>query len=209
MLDHVQWTGGGTGAGKTTIVHRVADESRLVVYITDTAIRVHAARLDACAAPLLESFRRMSMDERWVLPGAAEMYRTFPWFHGEGFDLLVEDLRSLPGNRRCSRRGVSAAARLRAPASVRPESCGEAHPDPGVPTGGVCRARSVGGVLDAHNRPRASHGHWVAICWRSSVLPAVGGRRAAERKGSPQRPERKIKCHTWAVSGSFMATEDS
>ena len=24
------------------------------------------------------------------------MYRTFPWFHGEGFELLVDDLRSLP-----------------------------------------------------------------------------------------------------------------
>jgi hypothetical protein len=96
MLDHVRWIGGGTGASKTTIVHRLADESRLAVYSTDAAIRVHAARLGACAAPLLESFRRMSMDERWVLRDPAEMYRTFPWFHGEGFKLLVEDLRSLP-----------------------------------------------------------------------------------------------------------------
>jgi hypothetical protein len=23
------------------------------------------------------------------------MYRTFPWFHGEGFDLVIEDLRAL------------------------------------------------------------------------------------------------------------------
>ena len=36
------------------------------------------------------------MDERWVLRDPEEMYRTFPWFHGEGFDLLIEDLRSLP-----------------------------------------------------------------------------------------------------------------
>lgn len=27
------------------------------------------------------------------------MYRTFPGFHGEGFDLLLEDLRSLPSGR--------------------------------------------------------------------------------------------------------------
>ena len=38
----------------------------------------------------------MSMDERWVLRHPVEMYRTFPWFHGEGFDRLIEDLRALP-----------------------------------------------------------------------------------------------------------------
>lgn len=38
----------------------------------------------------------MNMDERWVLREPDEMYRTFPWFHGEGFDLLIEDLEALP-----------------------------------------------------------------------------------------------------------------
>ena len=44
-------------------------------------------------------FRQMSMDERWVVRDPAAMYRTFPWFHGEGFDLLVEDLRRLAADR--------------------------------------------------------------------------------------------------------------
>lgn len=94
--DQVKGRHSRTGAGKTTIAHRLADKSRLAVYRTDAAIRVHTERAGGCAAPLLESFRRMSIDERWLLRDPAEMYRTFPWFHGEGFNLLVEDLRSLP-----------------------------------------------------------------------------------------------------------------
>jgi len=41
----------------------------------------------------------MSLDQRWVLRDPAEMYRTFPWFHGEGFDLLIDDLHALPRDR--------------------------------------------------------------------------------------------------------------
>lgn len=36
------------------------------------------------------------MDERWVEQDPVTMYSTFPWFHGEGFDLLIEDLRQWP-----------------------------------------------------------------------------------------------------------------
>ncbi len=38
------------------------------------------------------------MDQRWVLRDPAIMYKTFPWFQGEGFDLLLEDLLSLPAD---------------------------------------------------------------------------------------------------------------
>jgi 2-phosphoglycerate kinase len=98
-LDHIRWIGGGTGAGKTTVTRRLAERFGLPVYSSDETIRVHAARLSAAAAPLLEDFRRMSMDERWVRRDPVTMYQTFPWFHAEGFDLLIEDLRSLPSNR--------------------------------------------------------------------------------------------------------------
>jgi hypothetical protein len=88
--------GGGTGAGKSTVTRQLAERFGLGIYSTDAAIGIHSAKLSPTAAPLLEAFRRMSMDERWVLREPTEMYRTFPWFHGEGFDLLIEDLRSLP-----------------------------------------------------------------------------------------------------------------
>ncbi len=41
----------------------------------------------------------MSKDERWVRRDPVTMYATFRWFHGEGFDLLVEDLQRMPTDR--------------------------------------------------------------------------------------------------------------
>lgn len=98
-LDHVRWLGGGTGAGKTTIARVLAARSGASVYSTDGSIPAHAEQLSAAGAPLLTRFREMTMDERWVMRAPAEMYRTFPWFHGEGFELLVQDLRRLPTDR--------------------------------------------------------------------------------------------------------------
>jgi hypothetical protein len=95
-LDHIRWLGGGTGAGKTTVARRLAEQYGLSIYSADATIRVHTYRLSGTAAPLLERFRRMSMDERWVQREPGEMFRTFPWFQGEGFDLLIQDLHSLP-----------------------------------------------------------------------------------------------------------------
>ncbi|HET6908638.1 MAG TPA: hypothetical protein VFH54_04800 [Mycobacteriales bacterium] len=46
--------------------------------------------------PLLSAFAGMSMDERWLLPPAEEMFRTFPWFAGERFDAITDDLRAQP-----------------------------------------------------------------------------------------------------------------
>jgi cytidylate kinase len=88
--------GGGTGAGKSTVTRRIAERFGLAIYSTDAAIGIHSAKLSPTTAPLLEAFRRMSMDERWVYREPAAMCRTFPWFQGEGFDLLLEDVRSLP-----------------------------------------------------------------------------------------------------------------
>ncbi|MBV8941923.1 MAG: hypothetical protein JO342_19390 [Solirubrobacterales bacterium] len=98
-FDHIRWVGGGPGAGKTTVACRLAEHRGLSIYAADAAIGVHASRLSASAAPLLDRFRLMSMDERWVLRKPGEMFRTFPWFHGEGFDLLIDELGSLPTDR--------------------------------------------------------------------------------------------------------------
>jgi hypothetical protein len=97
-VDHVRWVGGGSGAGKTTLTRRLAERFGLQLYSTDESIGVHAAELGARAAPLLDDFRRMGMDQRWVLCEPTTMYRTFPWFHGEGFELVIEDLRALASN---------------------------------------------------------------------------------------------------------------
>lgn len=38
----------------------------------------------------------MDMDQRWVNRTPQTMLETFHWFHGEGFNLIIEDLLDLP-----------------------------------------------------------------------------------------------------------------
>ncbi|WP_433466253.1 hypothetical protein [Spirillospora sp. CA-128828] len=98
-LSHVLWLGGGTGAGKTTTARRLADQYDMYRYDTDESMAVHARRMPAARAPHLARFAAMDMDERWVTRDPHEMLDTFHWFHGEGFDLIVEDLLAMPDDR--------------------------------------------------------------------------------------------------------------
>jgi hypothetical protein len=95
-LRHVYWIGGGSGAGKSTIARRLADRYGLAVYSTDDAMSDHAARCPDIEVPLLRTFQRMDMDERWVKRRPETMLETFHWFEDEGFGLIVEDLLDLP-----------------------------------------------------------------------------------------------------------------
>jgi hypothetical protein len=56
----------------------------------------HARRSTDEDAPLLHRFMAMNMDERWVNPSPQTLLETFHWFHGEGFNLIIEDLLDLP-----------------------------------------------------------------------------------------------------------------
>ncbi|WP_208971052.1 hypothetical protein [Kineococcus rubinsiae] len=98
-LRHVRWLGGGSGAGKSTVARRLVAEHDLVVYATDAHLTDHAERCPPGDCPDLEAFSAMSTDERWLLRTPEEMLRTFPWFGGEGFGLVVEDLLALPTDR--------------------------------------------------------------------------------------------------------------
>lgn len=94
-LRYVYWLGGGSGAGKSTVARRLAAEHGLRVYRTDDAIRPHVDRLSAAEAPYLAAFLAMDLDERWRHRSPEVMLDTFPWFRGEGFDLIVDDLVAL------------------------------------------------------------------------------------------------------------------
>ncbi|HEX5726539.1 MAG TPA: hypothetical protein VFX98_13780 [Longimicrobiaceae bacterium] len=96
QLQHVYWIGGGSGAGKSTIARRIAARHGLRVYATDNVMADHARRSTNEDSPLLHRFMAMGMDERWVNRPPSTMLKTFPWFQGEGFDLIIEDLRRLP-----------------------------------------------------------------------------------------------------------------
>ena len=56
----------------------------------------HARRATPRDSPLLHEFRAMDMDQRWVNRTPQTMLETFHWFHGEGFNLIIEDLLDLP-----------------------------------------------------------------------------------------------------------------
>lgn len=55
----------------------------------------HSATATEKEAPLLTEFLALGPDERWLDQSPETMLATFPWFHGEAFDRIVEDLLAL------------------------------------------------------------------------------------------------------------------
>jgi len=97
---HVYWIGGGSCAGKSTIARRIADQHGLHLYATDDSMAEHGRRIKLEDCPLLRQFMAMDMDERWVKRSPRTMLDTFHWFHGEGFNLIIEDLLRIPAGAR-------------------------------------------------------------------------------------------------------------
>lgn len=96
QLRHVYWIGGGSAAGKSTVARRIAARHGLRLYATDDVMADHARRSTNEGSPSLHRFMAMDMDERWVNRPPSTMLETFHWFQGEGFEMIVEDLLSLP-----------------------------------------------------------------------------------------------------------------
>lgn len=95
-LRHVRWIGGGSGAGKSTVARQLAADYGLRLYRSDDVMAEHISRSTPADTPLLQAFLAMDMDERWANRSPEAMLKTFHWFAGEGFDLIVEDLLALP-----------------------------------------------------------------------------------------------------------------
>jgi 2-phosphoglycerate kinase len=120
-LRHVRWIGGGSGAGKTTIARQLAAVYGLHLYDTDAAMADHASRSTPADAPLLHAFIAMDMDERWANRSLEMMFQTFPWFAGEGFELIIEDLLALPEEPPILVEGFRLLPRLVAPLLSHPD----------------------------------------------------------------------------------------
>ncbi|GAB1643554.1 hypothetical protein [Krasilnikovia sp. MM14-A1259] len=95
-LEHVYWIGGGSGAGKSTTTRALAARYGARTYVTDELMTEHQKRTNAIESPYLAKFMAMDMDERWMTRTPAEMLDTFHWYHGEGFGLIIDDLRAVP-----------------------------------------------------------------------------------------------------------------
>jgi hypothetical protein len=142
-LRHVYWIGGGSAAGKSTIAHRIAAQHHLHVYATDEVMSDHASRSTPEDAPALQEFMGMDMDERWVNRDPKTMLDTFHWFQGECFDMIVEDLLSLP-----KKPSVIVEGFRLLPELVRPLLAAPHHAVWFIPTPGfryaVCQERGLG-----------------------------------------------------------------
>ena len=113
-LQHVRWIGGGSGAGKSTVARKLAADHGLRLYHTEPFSK-YIGRADPGATQLLQEFMAMDMDERWVNRSPAVMLETFHGFQGEGFDLVLEDLRAMPPDPPVLAEGFSLLPRLVAP----------------------------------------------------------------------------------------------
>lgn len=98
-LSHIRWIGGGSGAGKSVIARQLAAKHNAALYDTDIAMAAHVKRCAPERNPYLVAFLGMSLDARWVDRTPQVMLETFHWFNGEGFDLILEDLRGMPRDR--------------------------------------------------------------------------------------------------------------
>jgi len=78
------------------MARRLAAQHGLRLYATDDVMADHARRSTNEDSPLLHTFMAMDMDERWVNRPPNTMLETFHWFQGEGFNMIIEDLLSLP-----------------------------------------------------------------------------------------------------------------
>lgn len=95
-LREVRWIGGGSGAGKSSVAQRLAATHGLIEYSCDNKISDHARRSNPSDAPLLSAFLAMDINQRWVSRPPSQMFETFPWFRGEGFELILDGLIALP-----------------------------------------------------------------------------------------------------------------
>lgn len=129
-LRHVRWIGGGSGAGKSTVARTLAADHGLRLYSCDDAIAEHVRRSNPSDTPLLHAFLAMDMDERWANRSPALMFETFPWFQGEGFDLIVEDLLALAPEPLIVAEGFRLLPRLVAPLLGQPSRAVWLFPTP-------------------------------------------------------------------------------
>jgi hypothetical protein len=97
-LAHVRWIAGGTGAGKSTVAHILANRAGAIVYDGDRAEHDWLSRCTQRDHPHMFAGLRLSVEDRAAMT-PEEKFRRMPSRHGETIGFVIEDLLALPTDR--------------------------------------------------------------------------------------------------------------
>jgi hypothetical protein len=95
-LSQAVWLGGSACAGKTTLARLLAARHGLALYSTDDAFETHRRRADERRHPSFHRLMDLPPEQLFAPPAevqAADLLR----FYEDEFEMVLEDLRDLPG----------------------------------------------------------------------------------------------------------------
>jgi hypothetical protein len=95
-FSRVLWLGGGTDAGKSSVVQALGEKYSFRWYNFDYFEPSHFQRMNREAHPSTFAFLAMTMDERWVYHSAKALAQLTIEMWRERFNLVLEDLRDWP-----------------------------------------------------------------------------------------------------------------
>ncbi len=95
-LSHVSWIGGSACAGKTTLARRLAARHGLALYSCDDHFEAHRRRAGPRRHPRFHSLMDLPPERLFAPPAAARAEELLGVYRDE-WDMVLEDLRALPG----------------------------------------------------------------------------------------------------------------
>lgn len=95
QLSHILWIGGSPCAGKSSIARLLAQQYSLQTYSCDDAYESHLKRATPDKHLLMSNAARMTWDEVWMRPVDVLITRELA-FYREEFEMVIEDLLSMP-----------------------------------------------------------------------------------------------------------------
>lgn len=98
QLSHVLWLGGGTDAGKSSVVKALGEKYHFRWYNFDYFEPDHFRRMNHEVHPATFAFLAMPIDERWIQRSAAAMAQSTIAMWRERFQLAIEDLLAWPSD---------------------------------------------------------------------------------------------------------------
>jgi hypothetical protein len=97
-LSHVFWIGGFPCSGKSSIATVLSETYDFRVYHVDEAFEKHRQQVTSAKQPMLYKWADTPLSDLWMRPVSILLKETIACY-GELFDLVLEDLLSLPGRK--------------------------------------------------------------------------------------------------------------